>query len=404
LIRKLVALLVLGAAASAQISSEQEKQLFSRVDQMLEEVSRILGMKIQRRVPRAVITRDKVREYIEQRVAETLTPEEIRAQEIILKKFGFLPKEYDLKSQMVDVLTEQAAAFYDFKQKKLFLASWAPSSMQDMALVHELAHALADQHFHLEKFIEKSGDDDDAATARGAVVEGQASWVMTEYMARQMGQSLASSPGLVRSTVAASADAVQQYPVLGKSPLYLQQTLIFPYTQGLLFQQELFQKLGRAAFSEVFRRPPVSSQQILHPARYLARSVPTKPAYPVPQLPAGYKKTMDGTMGELDYRILLEQYHDAETARQLGPKWKGSRYALWENVKENRAVLAFAAEWETPEDAAKFYALYRGVCAKKWTKLRVIEDRPQQASGTGDDGQFQRSLRGAVFSSIEGLP
>ena len=404
MIRKLAALLVLCAVAPSQITPEQEKQLFSRVDQMLEEVGGILGMKAKQRVPRATITREKTRAYIEQRVAETLKPEEIRAQEIVLKKFGFLPKDFDLKSQMVDVLTEQAAAFYDFKQKKLFLATRAPSSMQDMALVHELAHALADQHFNLEKYIEKSGDDDDAATARGAVVEGQASWVMTEYMAKQMGQSLESSPGLVRSAVGASADAAQNFPVLGKSPLYLQQTLIFPYTHGLLFQHEVFRKHGRAAFSEVFRRPPSSSQQILHPERYFARVAPSKPAYPAPPLPAAYKKTMDGTIGELDVRILLEQYHGAETARKLGPKWKGGRYALWENPKENRAVLAFAVQWETPEDAARFYDLYRKICGKKWNELQVREDQPQQAAGSGEDGRFQWSLRGTVFSSVEGLP
>ena len=404
MIRKLIPLFAVSAIAWAQITPEQEKQLFSKVDEMLTQVSQILGMKMNRRVPRAIITRDKIREYIEQRVAETLKPEEIRAQEVVLKKLGFVPQDFDLKSQMIDVLTEQAAAFYDFKQKKLFLASWTPSAMQDMALVHELAHALADQHFNLEKFIAKSGDDDDAATARGAVVEGQASWVMTEYLARQAGQSLKSSPGLIQSTVGASADAIQQYPVLGKSPLYMQQTLIFPYTQGLLFQHAVFQKMGVAAFSEVFRRAPVSSQQIIHPDRYFARAMPTKPALPAAQIPAGHKKTMEGTLGELDFQILLQQYVGETVARQMAPRWKGGHYALWENPAEKRAVLLFAVEWGTPDDAAKFYEYYQKICAKKWTGLRVTEKQPQQATGAGDDGRFQWSVRGPVFSTVEGLP
>jgi hypothetical protein len=400
----LIGLLLAGLPAGAQITPEQEKQLFSRVDEMMTQVSRILGMKIQRPVPRAVITREKIREYIEKRVAEALKPEEIRAQEILLKKLGFLPADYDLKAQMVEVLTEQAAAFYDFKQKKLFLASWTPSAMQDMAVVHELAHALADQHYSLEKFIEKSGDDDDAATARGAVVEGQASWVMTEYMARQMGRSLKTSPGLVESAVASSSGAVEQFPVLGKAPLYIQQTLIFPYTQGLLFQQSVFVKLGQSAFTEVFRRPPASSAQILHPELYFGRTPPSKPALSSPKLPGGYQKTMEGTLGELDFRVLLEQYLGQETAQDLAPQWRGGRYALWENSKENRAVMAFAVEWQSPAGAAKFYESYRKICGKKWKQFRVLENEPPQVTGVGDDGRFQWSLRGATFSAMEGLP
>jgi len=401
--RRLAAGLVL--AAGLGLGQPKEQELFARVDQMLGEVSEILGMKVTRPVPRAIISREKIREYIEQRIAEALTEEELRAQEIVLKKFGYLPPEYNLKSQMVEVLTEQAAAFYDFKQKKLYVASWTPSAMQDMALVHELAHALADQHFNLEKFIAKTEEDDDAAVARGAVVEGQASWAMTEYMARQMGQSLKSSPLLLQSAAGSSAEAVKQFPVLGAAPLYLQQTLMFPYTQGMLFQHSVFEKSGRAAFAEVFRRPPVSSQQVMHPERYFARTAPSKPALPPTGLPGGYKKIMDGTIGELDHRILLEQYVGAEEARRMSPRWKGGRYALWENARKTRAVLAYAVEWTSEADAAKYLDHYRKICGRKWRQpLRVEKEEPHQVTGTGDDGRFVWSLRGATFSSLEGLP
>ena len=402
----LVAALVLlwGPASAQQKDAGKEKELFARVDQMLGEVSEILGLKVDRPVPRAMITREKIREYIEGRIAEAIPPEELRAQEIVLKKFGYLPKDFNLKAQMVDLLTEQAAAFYDFKQKKLYLASWTPSAMQDVALVHELAHALADQHFNLEKFIAKSGEDDDAAVARGAVVEGQASWVMTEYMARQMGQSLKTSPQLAQFSAGASAEAVKQFPVLGAAPLYLQQTLMFPYTQGMLFQHAVFEKSGKAAFAEVFRRPPLSSQQVLHPERYFARAVPSKPALPSARVPAGFKKTIEGTIGELDLRILLEQYLGEGDARMLAPRWKGGRYALWEDPKKSRAILQYAVEWEGESDAAEYFDRYRKICGKKWTQLRVETEQPQQVNGTGDDGRFVWTLRGTTVTSMEGLP
>ncbi len=392
------------AAADTQITAGQEAQLFSRVDEIFHETSQIMGLKILRKVPRAIISREKIREYIEQRMNETLPPEDLRVEEIVLKKFGFIPQDYDLKSQTVDLLTEQAAAFYDFKEKKLYLASWTPSGMQDIALVHELAHALADQHFNLERFIEKSGDDDDASTARGAVVEGQASWVMTEYMLRQMGKSLRDAPELATSALEATAEGAKEYPVFGKSPLYLQETLMFPYTQGMLFQQAVVQKLGSQAFVEVFRRAPVSTQQVLHPERYFARSMPTRPALPRAELPSGYRKIAEGTMGELDFQILLRQFLGEEEARNLAPKWRGSRYVLWENKKTHRDVLGYAVEWSSESDASRYFQDYRKICSSKWKHLTVSGGQDQQAAGTGDDGRFAWAQRGAVFTSVEGMP
>jgi hypothetical protein len=392
------------AATDTQITAAQEAQLFSRVDEIFNETSQIMGLKIRRKVPRAVISREKIREYIEQRMSETLPPEDLRVEEIVLKKFGFIPQDYDLKAQTVDLLTEQAAAFYDFKEKKLYLASWTPSGMQDVALVHELAHALADQHFNLEKFIEKSGDDDDASTARGAVVEGQASWVMTEYMLRQMGKSLRDTPQLAASALEATAEGAKEYPVFGKSPLYLQETLMFPYTQGMLFQQAVIQKLGREAFAEVFRHAPVSTQQVLHPERYFVRSMPTKPALPRAELPPGYKKIAEGTMGELDFQILLRQFLGEEEARDLAPKWKGSRYVLWEDKKGHRDVLGYAVEWSSDADASRYFQDYRKVCGLKWNHMTVSGSEDRQATGAGDDGRFAWSQHGAVFTSVEGMP
>lgn len=389
--------------ALGQTGAAREKELFSRVDEIFSQVSEIMGMKIRRPVPRASISREKIREYIEQRMAETLSPEEIRAQEILLRKFGLVGEDFDWKQQTLDLLTEQAAAFYDFKQKKLYVASWASSGMQDVALVHELAHALADQHFNLEKFIRKAGDDDDAATARGAVVEGQASWVMTEYMLRQMGKSLKDSPQLAETTTDQTAEAAKQYPVFGSVPLYLRESLMFPYTQGMLFQQDVFQKLGGEAFAEVFRRPPVSSQQVMHPARYVARTMPTRPPLPSERLTPGYKKLMEGTMGELDHQILLRQFSGEREASELAPRWKGGRYALWENKKENRAVLFYAVEWASEADAARYFEDYKKAAGQKWKRLQVASDEPHRVEGTGDDGRFVWSLRGAVFTGVEGM-
>ena len=117
-------------------------------------------------------------------------PEEIRAEELTLKKFGLVPQDFDLAKNTVDLLTEQAAAFYDYNKKKLFITESTPSDTQEPVLAHELSHALADQNFNLARFIRQARKSDDGSTARLAVMEGQATWLMSEYMARKSGQSL----------------------------------------------------------------------------------------------------------------------------------------------------------------------------------------------------------------------
>src|SRR5208283_3861843 len=109
-------------------------------------------------------------------------------------------------------LTEQAAAFYDFHKKKLFVIDSRNGLDERSALVHELAHALADQHFHLARFMGHGSQNDDSALARLAVMEGQATWLMSEYLARRTGRSLKNSPELVKAMSDMNGASSGQFP------------------------------------------------------------------------------------------------------------------------------------------------------------------------------------------------
>src|SRR5580658_4621884 len=153
-------------------------------------------MKLHHPVPCAFISKEDVNKFLKDRVKEVAKPDEIRAEELTLKKFGFVPADFDLAKNTVDLLTEQAAAFYDYNKKKLFLTESTSTESQEPVLAHELAHALADQNYNLAKFIRQGRKSDDGSTARLAVMEGQATWLMSEFLARRSGQSLKTSPAL----------------------------------------------------------------------------------------------------------------------------------------------------------------------------------------------------------------
>jgi hypothetical protein len=355
-------------------------------------------------VPCDFITKEKINEFLNKRVKEVAKPEEIRAEELTLKKFGLVPNDFDLAKNTVDLLTEQAAAFYDYNKKKLFITETTPADTQEPVLAHELSHALADQNFNLARFIRQGNKSDDGATARLAVMEGQATWMMSEYLARKNGQSLKDSPALVAAMSNLSDSGSGQYPVYESAPLYLRLTLVFPYTKGMLFQNAVFQKDGQYGFAEVFRRAPVSTQQIIHPEAYFANRKPTEPELPDPHLPHGYKGLVGGTMGELEHGVLLEQYAGKQRAAEVAPHWRGCTFELRENKKAGFVVLLYAVEWDSEDAARQYFAAYREALGKKWKKLTVTSETADSVSGTGDDGRFVLRRNGATVTSQEGLP
>src|ERR1700683_1157222 len=126
LIVALLALLLAVAAAPAQsgVDVSQAREIFSEIDGILQDLHEITGFKIKHRVPAEIITRDKVKEFLEKRMKEASSPEEIRVEALTLKKFGLVPQDFDLEKNTVDLLTEQAAAFYDFHRHSIVPTHW----------------------------------------------------------------------------------------------------------------------------------------------------------------------------------------------------------------------------------------------------------------------------------------
>ena len=379
-------------------------KLCAQIPPLAEALTKISGMPLRHPVPCDFITKEKIKDFLNKRVKDVAKPEDLRAEELTLKKFGLVPADFDLAKNTIELLTEQAAAFYDYDKKKLFITDTTSTESQEPVLSHEIAHAIADQNYNLAKFIKAGRKSDDGATARLAVMEGQATWLMSELLAQKMGQSLKDSPALLAMMSGATEGAAGQYPVFDNSPLYLRLTLIFPYTKGMLFQNAVFERDGQNGFGEVFRKPPVSTQQILHPEKYFDDVKPTAPALPQPHLPRGYKSLVGGSLGELEHAVMLEQYSGKERAAELAPHWRGCAFNLLENKKAGGLVLLYAAEWDSLDAARRYFAAYRRQLSKKWKQMTVVTETEDAVTGTGDDGRFELRREGAVITSMEGLP
>lgn len=405
LVRFFVAVILASAALGQTTSS-----LFGQVNEMVSELSQITGWKVERRVPSEMLSKETFRKYVDSRVKDSSSKDEIHAEETVLKMFGFVPQDFDLAKETVDLVSEQAAAYYDYTKKRLFILDSTQEGMeQRVALVHELAHALADQHHPLGKYLKKGSPDDDASTARQSVMEGQATWLTWAYMSKRNGGKAEVAAELIDElTKSVGADGAD-YPVFTNAPLYMKESLVFPYNEGLKFQDAIYHKLGRAGFDQVFVRAPTSTQQILHPEAYLEDKKPSDPDPPGIELFLGKKEAkhfrvlVEGSLGEFDHSVLLRQYIDAKDGTDAASHWHGGSFRLYQNKRDKFPVLTYVSEWDSPESAHRFFMLYQRVMRARWKKMSVEHQDSGKVTGSGDSGRFQLWVSGTKVQSIEGM-
>src|SRR5438309_8589144 len=174
--------------AEQKISPQEAEELFRSVDDILQFASKDSSLPIKHPVKRTLTSRDQVVAYITKHMAEDEDAQRLRRSELVLKKFGLLPRDFDLQTFLLALLREQVAGYYDYKTRTVNLLDWVDVEQQKPVLAHELTHALQDQSFDLGKWMKEGDVDlddikqptwddiqkDEINTARQAVVEGSA--------------------------------------------------------------------------------------------------------------------------------------------------------------------------------------------------------------------------------------
>jgi len=401
-------LLAAALAFCAPLFAQPRTALFAEVDGIVRTLSEITGWQVRRKVPSEIVTRESFRKSVEEHTKGKSAEKEIRAEELALKMFGLVPQNFSLARETVDLLDEQAAAYYDYKKKRLFiLDSTPPGAEQRMALVHELAHALADQQHPLGKYLDKGSPDSDESTAREAVMEGQATWLTWAYESKLAG-GRAEVPPEVLAEVDDDPKEEGAFPVLTAAPLYVRESLLFPYDAGARFQDAVFHRLGIKGFDEVFAHGPASTQQILHAEDYFDHKEPKMVKLPDLASVLGkeaheYHDLIGGTVGEFDHEMLLRQFLDRATAEAAAVHWNGGEFRLYERKKDRAPLLVYVSEWDSEEAARRYFTLYEKVLAGKWKNMQVDSRTATEIKGTGDSGRFSVRLDRTSVQSVEGL-
>ncbi len=403
--RVLTAVLAIGFSCSFLLrrATAHSDPVFRQIDSIVQTLAEITGLSEMHPVLYGRMSKRQLRHFLDKRIKKSLKPEEIYADELALKMLGFVPENFDLRRSTVELLTEQAAAFYDYDVKKLFLLADSSVDAETITLAHELSHALADQHFDLGKFMDETPSNDDENLAHSAVVEGEASWLMIAYSLQQAHRPPVPTPQMLQSVIDSGQSSTNEFPVLKDSPLYIQQSLLFPYAEGTAFFQAVYKKMGKQSFAAVFANPPVSTAQVIHPELYFQQQAPARPDLPPVDLGKGGEQITEGSVGEFDHEILIRQFVDRNQSARLAPHVKGGRFRIMRNPKTEAPLLQYSSEWDSPENAAAFFGFYSRILAGKWKHCDLTISRPSVLAGSGDRGYFVTRLSGSTVQSVEGV-
>jgi hypothetical protein len=401
----------------SKLTPEQARQLFALVDVLLKFSSDETGLPIKSTVKRQLTSRDAVVKYLEEKFNEDEGTKRLQRDEIVLKKFGLLDHDFNLKPFLLELLKEQIEAYYDSKTKTVNLLDWVGPDDEQPVLAHELTHALQDQHSDLEKWNDQTPDDvstdatgdldhlakDEMDTARDAVAEGQATAVMWDCVLKPMGKSLIKDPevlDLVKTQMSSTEDS----PVMARAPLLLSESMLFPYREGLSFEQDVWMDQGQAAaFAGALDRPPTSSWEIINPRQYEKKAIPAIPLMPDihPLLDPSYRPYDIGQVGQPDVHILSELLGGDNAARDLTPAWNGGIY--WAGQLRSATTPAQQADtasiglfylsvWKSADSANVFARIYANSLARKYSHVSQLS-----TNTSSDDGSVEQ-----LFSTSEG--
>ncbi|MDI1482287.1 hypothetical protein [Polyangium sp. y55x31] len=259
-----------------------------------------------------------------------------------------------------EVLEEQVRGFYDHEQRIIVVRASRPrneaeAEKERAILAHEIEHALQDQSFGRPDVQKQATMGADEFLAYGSLLEGDAMLTMFAYLASTRGVPF-------QRMVRRAADVMRDVPAErfvagdGDAALFralpiVRERLLFRYHAGTAMVAELYRAGGLDLVNRMFVSPPVSTEQVIHPEKYLAGERPVVLA--APRAPEGYRTLDEGTLGELETRVVLDRCSPFSAAAAAG--WGGDRYTLV--AAPNGGVgLLWSTAWDSESDAAEFVA------------------------------------------------
>jgi len=326
---------------------QSEADLKDMVHHLMPAVAEAARMRFKKEPAVLRRTRDQVHQYVIHKIDEDLPPAELNGSQAALRLFGLIPPTLDLRSTLTSLLTEQIAGFYDPDSSALFVVADVEPQQLRIVMAHELVHALQDQYARLDSMITQRHQNDRRSAAQ-AVLEGQATLVQMFVMMPEQNPDTLPLGMFWKMRRLLSSQQGPQMQQFSHAPLWIRETMLFPYLGGADFMVWYRHKyFGRSVLDSM----PHSTEQILHPERYASHDEPTTLTY-APGEPDTVR--FEDDLGEFETRLLLEQYLGSESdATNDATGWDGDRYQV---LGAKSDALVWYSVWDDVASANRFTA------------------------------------------------
>ena len=337
---------VVGTPAATSDANDPNAATYTKIEGQVEGLR---GLKATSPVARGVFDTPGLCAYLRDGFHKDNPEALVKATETLYKELGLMAPDADLEKLWLELLTSQVAGLYDDKTKHMYVVSkdGAIGPVEEITYAHEYTHALQDQAFDLRKLVGDATDQSDRTTARSALVEGDATLLMSLWAQRYL------TPAQLGQVGSASDPASEA--ILAKMPAILKDPLMFPYTSGLQLAIGAFTTGGYSAVDQLFANPPDTTEQVLHADKLASREQPVKVTFPedlATRLGDGWKVSLQDTLGEMLLEIVLRD-GGATASHDAAAGWGGDRVALVEGPNGQKAVV-LDTTWDTAADAAEF--------------------------------------------------
>jgi hypothetical protein len=378
--------------AEVKMTDVDAKELFRSVDKVFEFASEDTGFPRRTAVKKQIVGQADIEKFTKDRLAREDFSQRFARSELTMKKFGLLPRDFNLREFLVKANGQSIAGLYDDETKTISLLNTVSMEKQGPILAHELTHALQDQNYDLLHWAKaggragKSGQQgdiiDESTTARHAIVEGQAMVVYLDYLLAPFGRNLKHTPGVVASMEDTAVSATIDTELMHRAPMVLREAGSFPYRDGLFFEADILAQRGKqAAFQGVFAQPPRNTHEVFDSKAYLERAklIPVEIPDVASLLGSNYEVFDSGSFGELDVRALLKQFGDRHGATDFAPAWAGGAYVAFKRTQVPAGTqpttadvaLLYVSRWKNAQAAEHFARFYATTVAKRYQNAAV---------------------------------
>ncbi len=379
--------LLLSVAACSRGESQFDAIVAAAAERVVPNVEKAVGLTFRTPPDIQIRSREQVAAYLERKFETDLPPERVAGIEAAYAMFGLIPDSLDLRALLLPLYSEQVVGFFDPDSNALYMIDGTDELQVALILAHELVHALQAQYTALDSIL--SIEENDVVIAAQATMEGQATLAM--ILAMIPGQDINVIPDFWETYRAQIRTGQEQMPVFNTAPRIIQESLIFPYLEGAIFNNWFEQNYPDTV--PYGARLPVSTEQILHPYKYREADLPVRLRFEdAPAL------MYQNGLGEFETRIMLQELTGSMSVGSAGALgWDGDQYGVfvdgddkalvwwtvWDNERlADRFEELLASAWTNRETPGRRFEVDRGTHAGQ-ASVRLI-DAPESWSGWSD--------------------